>query len=73
MTEAEEEESNSKTGDDEMTKKSETVPNIAEFMEHRLKMDHFEGIHVLPEDAPKIDGAPNFRQVGEQVLNNSQN
>ena len=71
MAEAEEEESYSKTGDDEPTKESETVPNIAEFMEHRLKTDHFDGIHVLPEDAPKIDGAPNFRQVGEEVLNNS--
>ena len=29
---------------------------------YKVKIDHFEGIHVLGDEA-HIEGAPNFRQV----------
>ena len=27
------------------------------------QVDHFEGIHAMPDEVEKVDGAPNFRQV----------
>ena len=31
-------------------------------------MDHFDGIHALPEEAAILEGAPNFRQVTRGFL-----
>ena len=28
-----------------------------------VQVDHFEGIHAMPDEVEKVDGAPNFRQV----------
>ena len=27
------------------------------------QVDHFEGVHAMPDDVEKVEGAPNFRQV----------
>ena len=32
-----------------------------------LKYDHFENIHRLDAKLPSYEGAPNFRQVGEEA------
>ena len=30
---------------------------------HYTQVDHFEGIHAMPDEVEKVEGAPNFRQV----------
>ena len=27
------------------------------------QVDHFEGVHAMPDEVEKVEGAPNFRQV----------
>jgi hypothetical protein len=33
--------------------------------------DHFEGIEKLVKEAPHTEGAPNFRRVGQQKIQNN--
>ena len=44
----------------EVTKPLE--PACLDLTAYKPKVDHFENIHVLPEEG-KVEGAPNFRQV----------
>ena len=37
-------------------------PAFMDLNDYKVKVDHFENIHTLPDDN-KVEGAPNFRQV----------
>jgi len=39
------------------------TPACIDLTDYPLKCDYFEGMHMLPEEVEKLDGAPNFRQV----------
>jgi len=41
----------------------ELPPACVDLQDYKLKVDHFDGIHALPEEAASLEGAPNFRQV----------
>ena len=47
------------------TPSTENGPEI-----YKVKVDHFEGIHMLGEENI-FEGAPNFRQVSENISNYS--
>jgi len=42
---------------------AEDDPPILDLTNTYIKPDHFEGIHIMDQKFPSIEGAPNFRQV----------
>ena len=55
-------ETNSTGQDQESMPEVELEPACMDLTDYKVKVDHFENIHTLP-DENKVDGAPNFRQV----------
>jgi len=50
-------------GDGEEEPAEVLPPACIDLQEFKLKVDHFEGVHAMPDEVEKVEGAPNFRQV----------